>query len=132
MAVCDICGTPGMGTVISSENMRQAVFGGGFDPFALGLAANIFGSDNAYKEWKRTVVAQDTSDWNICPPCMTKLRPFIPGTPRAAGIEHSTVSVSHSVGTLAEAIVEQKYKARSVQATLLRRQPKKWWQFWRK
>jgi len=37
MAVCDICNTPGVGTFISAENMRQAVFKKGFNPLSLGL-----------------------------------------------------------------------------------------------
>ena len=38
MAVCDICNAPGQGTRVGAEDMRQAVFVNGFDPFKLGLA----------------------------------------------------------------------------------------------
>lgn len=38
MAVCDICNTPGTGTLVSAEQMREAVFANGFNPFELGLS----------------------------------------------------------------------------------------------
>jgi hypothetical protein len=50
-----------MGRVISSENVRQAVFGKGFNPFALGIAPNLTGaSAGAYslngskRSWRKT------------------------------------------------------------------------------
>jgi hypothetical protein len=69
VAVCDICSVPGHGSVISAEDMRQAVFEKGFDPYALDLIKNsthlMFGAAAAYDTWKNAIVAQDTSDWNI-------------------------------------------------------------------
>jgi hypothetical protein len=62
MAVCDICSSPGMGTIISARNMQQAVFGKGFNPIALGLVkgktardvlVRLFASDcrPSVREW---------------------------------------------------------------------------------
>jgi len=125
MAVCDICGAPGTGTYVSAENMRQAVFKNGFNPFALGLATFGIGMWDidppaAFRKWKNTVVAQDTSDRNICPRCMSKLRPYLEGPPRPTGIEKARISLSPTVSALAGAEAERKYKQ------------KKWWQFWKK
>lgn len=116
MAVCDICGVPGTGTHVSAEDMRRAVFKNGFNPFALGLAspgiASAFGIDSSavFQGWKNTIVAQDTSDWNICPRCMSKLRPYLERPPRPTGVKKATVSASPVVGALAAAEAERKYK----------------------
>lgn len=124
MVVCDICGAPGKGTLVGAEDMRRAVFKNGFNPFALGLVLPIaaaLGVDasSAFESWKRTIVAQDTSDWNICSGCMSKLRPYLEGPPRPTGVKKATVSLKPSVGAIAEAEAERKYKR------------KKWWQFWK-
>ncbi len=123
--VCDICGAPGTGTLVSAEDMRKAVFKNGFNPFALGLAGQLhsaFGIDSsaAFEGWKNTIVAQDTSDWNICAKCMSKLRPYLEGKPRPTGVKKATVSANHLVGALAAKEAERKYKR------------KKRWQFWKK
>jgi len=59
MAVCDICSVPGVGTLVSAEQMREAVFANGFNPFALGLVRNpmslLLGA-GAYDSWKITIV----------------------------------------------------------------------------
>jgi hypothetical protein len=124
MAVCDLCNAPGMGTLISAENMRQAVYKKGFNPFALGLNANpmnlMFGADAAYENWKNMIVAQDTSDWNICPGCMEKLKPYLVGAPKPTGVREASVSFDPLVSTRAGAVAEQKYK-----------KTKKWWEFWK-
>lgn len=121
--VCDICGAPGTGTLVSAEDMHKAVFKNGFNPFALGLAKDsvsvAFGID-AFEGWKNTIVAQDTSDWNICARCMLKLRPYMEGKPRPTGVKKATVSASPLVGALAAKEAERKYKR------------KKRWQFWKK
>ena len=39
--VCDICNAPGMGTIVSADQMREAVFKRGFNPFKLGLVINF-------------------------------------------------------------------------------------------
>jgi hypothetical protein len=120
MGVCDICGAPGEGTHVSSEDMRKAVFKRGFDPFALGLAPTFGAPTNfMFEKWKG-VVAQDTSDWNICARCMPRLTPFLEGKPKPTGISKSTVSMIPDVGQLAAKEVEEKYKR------------KKRWQFWKK
>ena len=149
MAVCDVCNAPGMGTMISSEDMRKAVFGKGFNPFALGLAINpmaqLFGAEAVYENWKNTIVAQDTSDWNICAKCMAALRPYLSGTPRPTGVKEATVSSNPLVSAMAGVAAEKKYQspdtppspapAPSTPArTTTKPQPKsekKWWEFWK-
>jgi hypothetical protein len=112
MAVCDICGTPGVGTVISAENMRQAVFINGFNPLALGLVRDPMALTNRtewYEGWKNTIVAQDTSDWNICSNCMAKLTSYLVDKPTPTGVTKSTVSADPLVSRMAGAAAEQKY-----------------------
>jgi hypothetical protein len=121
MVVCDLCGAPGSGTLVGSEDMRRAVFKKGFNPFALGLVISPLVPINvAFEGWKNTVVVQDTSDWNICARCMPRLNPFLEGKPKPTGISKSTVSTSPVVGQLAAKEVEEKYKR------------KKQWQFWQR
>lgn len=123
MAVCDICNTPGVGTFISAENMRHAVFKKGFNPLSLGLVRDPMALMNKagwYNGWKNTIVAQDTSDWNVCPNCMAKLKPCLTGTPKPTGVMKATVSADPIVSKMAGAATEQKYK-----------KGKKWWQFWK-
>ena len=134
MAVCDICNAPGMGTLVSSEQMREAVFGNGFNPFSLGLSTKspmyqMLGA-GAYTYWKNTIVAQDTSDWNVCSGCMAKLRPYLKGAPKAAGVDKSTVSTDPTVSAAAGAAAERRY-GRPGAAQPRARAKKKWWQFWK-
>lgn len=133
MAVCDICGAPGMGRVISSENVRQAVFGKGFNPFSLGIAPNLTGASSAlvFAEWKRTIVAQDTSDWNICVRCMAHLERYLVGKAQAAGVANATVHTGAAIGAAAEAAAEHKYGAATKRGTASGPSGKKWWQFWK-
>jgi alpha-glucoside transport system substrate-binding protein len=115
--VCDICSAPGMGTLVSAEQMREAVFKKGFDPFELGLGAlsvlammQGLSTRQAYEQWKNTIVAQDTSDWNVCANCMAKLKPYLKDAPKAAGVRKSTVSFRPDVSAAAGAAAERKYK----------------------
>ena len=86
MAVCDICGIPGVGTTVKSDDMRRALKGG-FDPFRLELvklpAALDQGPDfkklwqaNSFEQWKQTV-ASDTTGWNVCPACLVKVKDYL-------------------------------------------------------
>lgn len=110
MAVCDICNAPGMGTMISSEDLRKAVFKNGFNPYELGvipvsgamLAVLGLTPDAAYQDWKGRL-AQDTSDWNICASCMAALRPYLEGTPHSSGVGSATISNNPIVGAAAAA-----------------------------
>jgi tetratricopeptide (TPR) repeat protein len=82
LLVCDICYSSGNRTFISAEDMRRAVFKNGFNPYALGLIPFCLDSPEiAFERWKRNVVAQDTSDWNICARCMSILRSYLEGKP---------------------------------------------------
>jgi hypothetical protein len=129
MAVCDVCSAPGKGTIISSEQMREAVFSKGFNPFKLGLAQNpmvaMVGAQAMYQNWKTTIVAQDTSDWNICPRCMKALKPYLRGAPKGTGVKKATVSADPTVARAAGAAAERKYKKAGKPAK------KKWWEFWK-
>lgn len=127
MAVCDICSAPGRGTIVSAEQMREAVFGNGFNPFALGLAMTISGAEKLqYQNWKTTIVAQDTSDWNICPTCMTTLKGYLETAPEAAGVTKATVSTKRSVAEAAGAAAARKHAKPQKSGSR-----KKWWQFWK-
>ncbi|KPL70765.1 hypothetical protein ADN00_17975 [Ornatilinea apprima] len=79
--VCDIYSSPGMGTIISANQMRKAVLSKGFNPFKMGLtntpAIMMVGEQAAYQHWRSMIVAQSTSDWNICAKCMAKLKPYL-------------------------------------------------------
>lgn len=123
MAVCDICGAPGIGTFISAEDMRKAVFTKGFNPLDMGLIKDPVALMNKmewYTGWKNTIVAQDTSDWNICPGCMAKLKAYLVGPTKKTGVSKATVSADPKVSKNAGAEAEKKYK-----------RVKKWWQFWK-
>lgn len=109
-AVCDICGVFGSGTLVSAEDMRKAVFKKGFNPFALGLITNPLTLRNVTFEGWKGIVAQDTSDWNICAGCMPKLGLYLEGKPKPAGVTKATVSTSPLVETLAAKQAELKYK----------------------
>jgi len=61
-------------TTISSNQMREAVLGKGFNPFKLGLSqmarnmGYLMGMDDKeiYASWINTTVIQSTTNWNIC------------------------------------------------------------------
>ena len=113
MAVCDLCNVPGTGTYISAEQMRKAVFQKSFNPFSSGCIPNIgamFGQSSAtmYEGWKG-LVAQDSSDWNICSSCMSKLRRHLPGEARPAGVKTSSVSFDPMVVAAASASASRRY-----------------------
>lgn len=88
MSYCDICNTPGMGTVVSSANFKKAVQNG-FDPFKTGLTKDVmsaFGMNGA-EVWKREALtgAASHTDWNVCPKCMDVLKPYFnSGSPSKA------------------------------------------------
>ena len=90
MAVCDVCNKPGNGSLVGAEQMREAVLGKKFNPFALGLSTGspvyLMMGPAAYEYWKSQIVAQDTSDWNICPYCMKTLEPYLSAMPKASGV----------------------------------------------
>jgi hypothetical protein len=114
--------------MVSSEQMRQAVFGKGFNPYALGLAPNpmaaIVGNQAMFENWKTTIVAQDTSDWNVCSSCMAVLKPYLRGAAKGTGVKKSTVSWDPKVSREAGAAAERKYGKPQ-------KKEKKWWQFWK-
>lgn len=113
MSVCDICGSPGTWTLVGSENMREAVFGGGFNPYAVGLASGAPDPSGTYLQWRNTIVAQDTSDWNICAKCMTILASYLKRPVTAAGVSHSDVSAHPVLSAMAGTMAERKYSPAS-------------------
>lgn len=112
--ICDICSAKGTGTLVSSDDMRRAVNDNGFDPFALGLANTALGSamgldaKQMYEQWKNTIVAGDTSGWNVCPRCASKLQAHLSAT---SGKEKSPAEPST--------------------AQPPRKEEKKWYEFWK-
>ena len=114
MVVCDICGAPGTGTMVSAEQIREAVFLKGFNPFKLGLTSSMadlnLNDDESFIYWKNNTVSQDTSDWNVCFKCMEKLRLYLSGDPEPTGVRKAKISLDPAAGMAAGAAVEQKYK----------------------
>jgi hypothetical protein len=78
---CDICSTPGPGTIVRARQFSDAVRRG-FNPFYNGCIPDAVARMAApgYPErWARSAISGDTSqsDWNVCATCMTKLSQFI-------------------------------------------------------
>jgi len=71
---------------------------------------SVGGAGGSYNNWKNTIVAQDTSDWNICSKCMTKLKPYLKGAPKPTGVKKATVSSDPIVSALAGSKAQEKYK----------------------
>jgi hypothetical protein len=113
MNKCDLCSNPILFdfTAISAEDMRQAVFKNGFTPWKAGLRFDLISPD-VETFWKQNV-AQDQSDWHICPTCMQKLSPYLTGKPQAKGI--ASWAVSQDTNDLARGLAdaEAKYKGSS-------------------
>lgn len=100
MAVCDICKFPGTGTLVSSEDIRKAVFKNGFNPLKLGLSrevgpilkqTSISAKDadrlieKVYQDWRRQV-AGDQTDWNLCNKCMSAIKPYLDDNPHSTRV----------------------------------------------
>ena len=87
MAFCDVCARQADGQLVSSSGFKRAVRKG-FNPFSLGLPgqaleqvinmARISNLD-PYTMWRDQIVERDTTDWSVCPVCMTALRPYLTG-----------------------------------------------------
>lgn len=90
MGMCDICATPGEGTHLAAGQIREAVFDGGFNPFALGLFPRAV-TPGYYEHWKKTVVEHDVGDWNLCSRCFAAIRPYFAGAPAPMGIHEASV-----------------------------------------
>src|SRR5580700_5126112 len=94
MALCDVCGAEGRGTLVGSAQVREAVLDNGFDPFKLGLipAARIGTTPAAaFEHWKKTIVEHDVSDWDLCPRCFAAIRPHFQGEPMPTGVSEAQV-----------------------------------------
>lgn len=63
--VCHICSAPGWGTIVGPEQIREAVFGRGFNPFTLSLStATALARQHgprAHGYWKTNIVAPDST-----------------------------------------------------------------------
>ncbi|MBU1227350.1 MAG: hypothetical protein KJ698_09105 [Actinobacteria bacterium] len=97
--------------------MKKAVKKG-FNPLTLGLVTDpvaVMAGATWYAGWKN-IVAQDTSDWNICSRCMAQLKSYLSGKPKASGVTEATVATDQILGAMGGAT--------PVKA-------KKWWQFWK-
>ena len=64
-------------------------------------------NDKIYEGWKRDIVAQDQSDWDICSECMLVLEPYLEGSFRPSRISSSEVRLSSEDGAAAEKEAEQ-------------------------
>jgi hypothetical protein len=77
---CDICGQPGIGTIVPAFKMSNAVRKG-FNPFYNGCIPESklrMVAPGFPERWAISAVSGDTSysDWNICSRCMMKLTPY--------------------------------------------------------
>jgi hypothetical protein len=112
MGLCDICGKHEEGTRVSSEDMRTAVFKNKFNPYASGLIKlhHMYGlkDKEVYEGWKRDIVAQDQSDWNICSECMSKLKSYLEDSFRPSDASSSEVRLFSEEGSSAEKEAGQK------------------------
>jgi hypothetical protein len=84
MARCDLCSTPGMGTIVKAEDMSAAVRKG-FNPFKEGITPDRLKTldlGSLYDHWRVEAISGDLSrsDWNVCDKCMTKLKPYLGGS----------------------------------------------------
>lgn len=93
MGVCDICASPGEGTHLAASQVREAVLDNGFDPFARKLFPKVT-PIGYFEHWKNTVVAPDTSDWNLCDRCFAAIRPYFNGDPAPLEVHESYVPIS--------------------------------------
>jgi len=79
---CDICNTPGMGTVVRSAEMTSAVRRG-FNPVRLHMLPEamlrLVGGMAYANRWEEqaTTGPLSHSDWNVCEDCMSKLKPYL-------------------------------------------------------
>ncbi|MHC1774286.1 MAG: CFI-box-CTERM domain-containing protein [Lentimicrobium sp.] len=87
--VCDICDTPGKGTIVSVSDFKKAVRNG-FNPIKSKLHSHSVWTYELWKENALTGVSSHT-DWNICSNCMNVLRPYIEGATSTEG-QNSTDS----------------------------------------
>lgn len=78
---CDICYTPGPGTIVPANQFGDAVRKG-FNPFSNGCIPDAMARMAApgYPErWAQSAIDGDTShsDWNVCDQCMPKLSKYL-------------------------------------------------------
>jgi len=75
---CYICGKDTGTKQVSANKMRQAI-AKGFNPIALGLASSRgMPVNQAFQVWKELFLDDgDSSDWEICSGCMSKLSPYL-------------------------------------------------------
>lgn len=78
MALCDLCNTPGMGTIVAARDMSNAVRKG-FDHYKEGLLNIGLAHALVPDAWRQSAISGQLSmsDWNVCSRCMTKLKPYL-------------------------------------------------------
>src|ERR1700733_11083519 len=76
---CDICNRDGDFTRGSPKHIRRAV-DCGFNPCRLGLLPWTYSTGPetgpAFQFWK-SQVAEDDSDWAVCPGCLSAMTPYL-------------------------------------------------------
>ena len=104
---CDICSSPGSGTIVPASQFSGAVRRGfnGILHCRLPIALSAEAKAHHAERWARSATSGDTSqsDWNVCSACMSALRPYL--SPTAPKEEPTPASKPAST--------------------------KKWWQFWK-
>ena len=123
-AQCDICSTPGTGTIVRARQFSDAVQKG-FNPYYNGCLPESWvrnSSPSSASRWAQSAISGDSSrsDWNVCPRCMSKLSAFL--------IAPATVSQSKSEAVNVE---KASIESRPQPPTPPKEPQKKWWEFWK-
>jgi hypothetical protein len=59
-------------------------------------------NDRIYEGWKRDIVVQDQTDWDVCSECMLVLEPYLEDSFWPSGVSSSEVRLSSEEGAAAE------------------------------
>ena len=92
---CDICRREAACQSIGANDIYEAVFTNGFNPFKENLVPGAPQNAATYNRWKG-IIAQDRSDSSICADCMKTLSRYLVGPPSPKGIHHSDVRLDQA------------------------------------
>ena len=113
--LCDICNTPGMGTIIKAADMSRAVKNE-FNPIEEGLVPDLMKlmglGGSSYDQWRQEAISGRlaASDWNVCSKCMKHLIPYLgkdSGTTHTCDFCGRAVSSNEQIAMLGEEALEK-------------------------
>lgn len=118
---CDICSSPGTGTIVATAQFSGAVRRG-FNPFAIGCIPEAWYQNSApgyYERWAQSAMYGNTSrsDWNVCSRCMGKLNGYLQA-------ERPTIPA-------VKPVIEPVVGSKPIQPQGSQPKAKRWWEFWR-